>query len=72
MTGRNLAFRIAKLEDAKGAKPRRQYVYHVSDPPTADEQEEIDSATGPIIVMPHPCKTIEEWVTKYSPMETLQ
>jgi hypothetical protein len=49
MTGRNMAFRIAKLENAKYAKPRRQYVYHVSDPPTVDEQEAIDSAIGPII-----------------------
>lgn len=72
MTGRNIALRIAKLEDAKGAKRRRQYVYHVSDPPTAEEQEAIDSATGPIIIMPYPCKTVEEWVTKYAHRDTLQ
>lgn len=72
MIVRNLASRIAKLEDAKGAKPRRQYVYHVSDPPTAQEQEAIDSATGPIIILPHPCKTVEEWVTKHAPGEMLQ
>lgn len=72
MTGRNLSFRLAKLEEARVPKVRRQYVYHVSDPPTSDEQAAIDSATGPIIIMPHPCKTVEDWVAMCGPKETLQ
>ena len=72
MTIRNLEARLAKLEDAKGVKPSRQYVYRVSNPPTAAEQAAIDSATGPIIIMPHPCETVDEWVAQYAPKESLQ
>ena len=72
MTGRNLAFRLAKLEDARLIKPRPQWLYHVSSPPTAEELAAINAATHPHIIAPWPCKTVEEWVAKYAPKETMQ
>ncbi len=72
MTGRTLSSRIARLEDARAPKVRRQYVYHLSDPPTAAEQEAIDGAVGPIIIVLHPCRTVDEWVAKHAPRGTLQ
>jgi hypothetical protein len=67
MTGRNIASRITRLEDARGQKIRRQYVYHVSNPATPEENAAIASATGPIVIVPHACKTVEEWVAQHAP-----
>jgi hypothetical protein len=67
---RNLESRIAKLEQF--SKPPRRYVFHVSDPPTKEEDAAIAGASGPIVIVPHPCKTVEEWIAKHSPRETLQ
>ena len=44
----------------------------VSNPPTPEEEEAIANAVGPIIIVPHPCKTVEEWIATYAPKETLQ
>jgi hypothetical protein len=38
--------------------------FHVSDPPTPEEEEAIATATGPIVIVPLPCKTVEEWIAK--------
>jgi hypothetical protein len=62
---RSIEGRIAKLEHFR--EPPRKYVVHVSDTPTAEEQAAITNATGPIVVLPHPCKTVEEWLAKYAP-----
>ena len=67
---RSFAGRIAKLEHFR--KPARKYVFHVSDPPTPEEEEAIASATGPIVIVPYVCKTVEEWVAKYAPKGALQ
>ena len=67
---RNLEGRLAKLEQFRN--PPRKYVIHVSDPPTAAEQLEIANATGPIAIVPHPCKTVEEWIAIHAPKVALQ
>ena len=67
---RNLQGRVAKLEQYR--KPHRQYVFHVSDPPTMEEEAAIANAFGPIVVVPHSCKTVAAWIAKYSPMGALQ
>ena len=67
---RSLADRVAKLELFR--EPPRKYVVHVSDPPTREERAAIANATGPIVIVPHVCKTVEEWVAKYAPRGTLQ
>lgn len=68
---RNFASRIVKLEQFR-RPAERQYVYHVSDPRTADENEAIAKAVGPIIIVPHPCKTVDEWIAKHAPRGALQ
>ena len=67
---RNLEGRIYKLEQFRN--PARKYVIHVSNPPTAEENAEIENATGPVIIVPHPCKTVEEWIAIYAPKGALQ
>ena len=67
---RSMKGRLAKLE--KYRKPSWPYVFYVSNPRTMAEEEAIANATGPIIIAPHPCKTVEEWLAKCSPMGKLQ
>ena len=60
---RNLEGRLAKLEFSR--KPRGGYVVHVSKPPTASELAEIELARiegRAIVVLPHVCKTVDEWL----------
>lgn len=67
---RSIRNRLAKLEQFRA--PPCQYVFHVSDLPTRQEQQAIESAIGSIVITPHPCRTVEEWVAKYGPKGTLQ
>jgi hypothetical protein len=63
---RNLEGRLAKLEFSR--KPRGGYVVCVSDPPTESELAEIELARTEgrkIAIVPHKCKTIEEWAAKH-------
>jgi hypothetical protein len=63
---RNLEGRLAKLEFSR--KPRGGYVVHVCDPPTESELAEIEQAKiegRKIAIMPHACKTVDEWVAKH-------
>lgn len=62
---RSIEGRISKLEQFR--KPARKYVFHVSDPPTVGEEEAIRSAVGPIVIVPHVCKTTKEWLAKHAP-----
>lgn len=62
---RDLDRRIAKLEI--GSLPSRSYVVRVSDPMTAEERDAIAKAMGPIIIVPHKCRSVEEWIEQYAP-----
>ncbi len=67
---RSFRGRVEKLEQYR--KPPRQYVIRVSDPRTAEEEDAITNAAGPIVIVPHPCKTVEEWLEKCAPSGALQ
>lgn len=63
---RHLEARVAKLEYS--SNPRGGYVVHVCDPPTASELAEIELARTEgrkIAIMPHACKTVDDWVAIY-------
>lgn len=45
------------------------YVVRVSDPPTPQERLQLLAARlqrTPVAIMPHKCKTMEEWAARYS------
>jgi hypothetical protein len=70
-----LKSRIVRLEDRRSARERPPYVYHVSNPPTAEESETIQRAKEAgrcFIIAPWPCATIEEWLATYGRPEMLQ
>ncbi len=63
---RNLEGRLAKLEVSRN--PRGGYVVHVCDPPTPSELAEIERARiegRKIALMPHACRTVDDWVATY-------
>ena len=63
---RTLEGRVVKLEQFR--KQRAGYVVHVCDPRTEAELAEIDKARSEgrqIALMPHACRSIEEWASKY-------
>ncbi|WP_128925772.1 MULTISPECIES: hypothetical protein [Bradyrhizobium] len=75
MIGRNLKTRVTKLEDRRKATNRLPYVYHVSEPATADELAAIEAAKSAghcFMVGPWPCATVEEWIAIYGRPEILQ
>ena len=44
------------------------YVVRLSDPPTPGEQLQLIAARlerRPIVIMPHKCSTMEEWIERY-------
>jgi hypothetical protein len=46
-----------------------RYVVHLSEPPTPLERLQLMAARlqgTPIAIMPHPCKTLEEWDRRYA------
>jgi hypothetical protein len=62
----SIKHRVAKLEQFR--RPRGGYVVHVCDPPTESELAEIERARiegRKIMIMPHACKTVDEWMAKY-------
>ncbi len=67
---RSFESRLAILEGCRN--PLRQYVIHVSSPRTKEEEEAIANATGPIVIVPHPCNTVDEWLAQCSPLAVLQ
>jgi hypothetical protein len=63
---RSLEGRLAKLETSH--KPLGGYVVHVCDPPTESELAEIERARiegHKIAIMPHACRTVDDWVAIY-------
>jgi hypothetical protein len=67
---RSIEGRISKLEQF--SKPEHKCVFHLSDPPTLEEEEAIANAAGPIVIVPLLCKTVEEWIAKYAPKVAMQ
>jgi hypothetical protein len=48
------------------------YVLRIARPPTFQERLQLIAARlqrRPIVIMPHKCATIEEWITRYSPLK---
>jgi hypothetical protein len=73
MTGRNIAGRIARLEQYR--RPWSSYVLHVSTPPKSEELAAIEKAKDEgrrFAVLPRTCASVEEWVATYAPREALQ
>jgi hypothetical protein len=73
MTARNIAGRIARLEQYR--RPHSSYVLHLSTPPTSEELDAIESAKAErrrFAVLPRTCTSVEEWLTVYAPREALQ
>ena len=63
---RILETRVVKLERVRNR--RAGYVVHVCDPPTESELAEMESARNEgrtIALIPHACRSIDEWVAKY-------
>ena len=63
---RPLETRVVKLEQVRNR--RAGYVVHVCDPPTVSELAEMELARSEgrkIALMPHACRSVDEWVSKY-------
>jgi hypothetical protein len=53
---------------ATGPDGRRAYVVRLSQPPTPGERLQLIAAhleRRPIVIMPHKCRTVEEWNARY-------
>ena len=73
MTARNIAGRIARLEQYR--RPCPSYVLHFSAPPTSEELAAIDEAKTEgrrFAVLPRTCASVEEWLAIYARPEALQ
>ena len=54
-----------------GPDGSKSYVVRLSDPPTVSEQLQLMAARlerRPIVIMPHKCKTLDEWMARYGPL----
>jgi hypothetical protein len=63
-----LARRASNQPDADGLL-RLPYLIRVSDPPTRFERLQLAAARltrSPVAIMPHKCKTIDEWMKRYA------
>ena len=65
-TPRDIAVEIIR----RATKPdgSKSYVVRLSNPPTPGERLQLIAAhleRRPIVIMPHKCKTIEEWSARY-------
>ena len=66
---RDIAEEIVRRVASANAETGGGYVVRVSDPPTPKERLQLLAARlqrRPIAIMPHKCKTVEEWVARYS------
>jgi hypothetical protein len=70
MTARNIAGRIARLEQYR--RPRSSYVLHLSKPPTSEELVAIEKAKAEgrrFAILPRISASVEEWLANYAPRE---
>jgi hypothetical protein len=57
------------IRRANGSESRPPYVIRLSDPPTSHERLLLIAARlqrTPIVVMPHKCASMDEWMARYS------
>ena len=62
---REIAAEIIRRVDGTGGA---SYVVRLSEPPTLNERLQLMAARlerRPIVIMPHKCKTVEEWAARY-------
>jgi hypothetical protein len=67
MAVRDIAAEIVRRVTA--ANPRGGYVVRLSDPSKPSERLELMAAhleRRPIVIMPHKCATVEEWLERYA------
>lgn len=65
-TPREIAAEI--IRRASGPDGSKGYVVRLSDPPTSAERLHLLAARlerRPIVIMPHKCKTFDEWLERY-------
>ena len=64
----DIAAEIIRRVAAANAETSGGYVVRLSDPPTPGERLQLIAAhleRRPIVILPHKCKTVEEWLTRY-------
>ena len=64
----DIAAEIIRRVRAANAQTRGGYVVRLSQPPTPGERLQLLAAQlerRPIVIMPHKCKTVEEWLSGY-------
>ena len=69
-TAQDIAAEI--MRRAIGPDGNKSYVVRLSQPPTADERLQLIAAhleRRPIVIMPHKCKSAEEWLACYGKMK---
>ena len=67
-TPHDIAAEIVRRVTAANAETGGGYVVRLSDPPTPTERLQLLAARlerRPIVIMPHKCKTVEEWLERY-------
>jgi hypothetical protein len=65
---RDIAAEIVRRVASMNTEPGGGYVVRLSKPPTARERMQLLAAhleRRPIVIMPHKCKTMEEWAARY-------
>ena len=65
---RDVAAEIIRRVTEANATTGGGYVVRLSDPPTPQERLQLLAAhlqRRPIVVMPHKCKTLDEWMARY-------
>jgi len=65
---RDLAAEIVRHVAESNASTGGGYVLRLSKPPTPQERMQLLAAhleRRPIVIMPHKCKTVEEWMARY-------
>jgi hypothetical protein len=65
---RDIAAEIVRRVSSANAVTGGGYVVRLSDPPTPQERLQLVAAhleRRAIVIMPHKCKTVEEWMARY-------
>jgi hypothetical protein len=71
-TAHDVASEIIRRVAAANGQTGGGYVIRLSKPPTLSERLQLLAARlerRPIVIMPHKCKTVEEWVERYGGMK---
>jgi len=68
----DIAAEIVRRVTTANAETGGGYVVRLSDPPTSAERLQPMGAQlerRPIVIMPHKCKTVEEWMARYGSLQ---